>query len=115
MTGNPVYSVPEPYNREVSDTCDYSPPQISLSTSENKIIVNWRRGSYDIAGYTLYINGVEQGGISLGGDGVIHGYTLPNSKCSVKFVITDTAGYSATGELTYKPNPAPTPDDNGGE
>ena len=115
MTGNPVYSVPEPYNREVSDTCDYSPPQISLSTSENKIIVNWRRGSYDIAGYTLYINGVEQGGISLGGDGVIHGYTLPNSNCSVKFVITDTAGYSATGELTYKPKPVPTTDDNGGE
>ena len=114
MTGNAVYNVPAPYNREVSDTCDYTPPQLSLSTSGNKIVVHMRRGSYDIAGYTLYINGVEQGGIALDTYGVIHGYSLPNSKCSIKFVITDTSGYSATSEMNYNPpKQQSTTDDNG--
>ncbi|MBP5647713.1 penicillin-binding protein [Candidatus Saccharibacteria bacterium] len=110
MTGNSVYNVPEPYNRDTKDTCDYKPPQLSLSTSGNNIIATIRRGSYDIAGYTLYVNGVEQSGISLSGNGVIRGYTLKPSDKSVKFVITDTAGYSATSEITVSVKP--TVDDN---
>ena len=109
MTGESVYSVPEPYNREVSDTCNYEPPRLSLSISDNKIIATIRKGTNDIAGYTLYINGVEKTGISLGGNGVIHGYTLKGTETSVKFVITDSAGYSATSEMTLTPT---TVDDN---
>lgn len=100
MTGNAVYSVPEPYDRDTSDTCDYDPPQVSLSTSGNTIIASVRRGSYDISGYTLYVNGVEQSGISLGGDGTISGYTLKDSDTAIKFVVTDSAGYSTTAEMT---------------
>ncbi|MBR3138061.1 penicillin-binding protein [Candidatus Saccharibacteria bacterium] len=109
MTGESVYSVPEPYNREVSDTCNYEPPRLSLSISDNKIIATIRKGTNDIAGYTLYINGVEKTGISLGGNGVINGYTLKGTETSVKFVITDSAGYSATSEMTLTPT---TVDDN---
>ena len=105
MTGNAVYSVPEPYQRDTKDTCDYTPPQLSLSTSDNKIVATIRRGSYDIAGYTLYINGVEQSGISLGGNGVIIGYTLKESDKTVKLVITDAAGYSASSEMTVTVKP----------
>ena len=105
MTGNAVYSVPEPYQRDTKDTCDYEPPQLSLSTSGNSIVATIRRGSYDIAGYTLYVNGVEQIGISLCGNGVISWYTLKESDKTVKFVITDTAGYSASSEMTVTVKP----------
>ena len=103
MTGNEVYNVPEPYKRDQKDTCDYTPPQVSLSVSGSSLYASIRRGSSDIAGYTLYVNGVEQSGISLGGDGLISGFTLKTEDTSViKFVITDAAGYSATAEITVK-------------
>ena len=110
MTGNEVYSVPEPYNRDTSDPCDYTPPEIAISTSGDKIIANIRKGTYDIAGYTLYVNGVEQGGISLGGDGVINGYTLNGTETSIKFTVSDTAGYVSTGEMTLTPSKKSTAD-----
>ena len=103
MTGNAVYSVPEPYNRDTSDTCDYTPPQLNLSISGDKIIATVRRGSYDIAGYTLYVNGAEKSGISLGGNGTINGYTLNGTEKSIRFVVTDSAGYSASNEMTLTP------------
>ncbi len=112
MTGNEVYSVPEPYNRETSDPCDYTPPQIALSTSGSNIIATVKRGTYDIAGYTLYVNGVEQGGISLDASGVIGGYTLKGIETSIKFTVSDSAGYVATGEMTLTPSKKPTIDDN---
>ena len=114
MTGNEVYSVPEPYNRETSDPCDYTPPQIALSTSGSNIIATVKRGTYDIAGYTLYVNGVEQGGISLDASGVISGYTLKGTETSIKFTVSDSAGYVATGEMTLTPSKKPTVDDNSG-
>ncbi len=104
MTGNEVYSVPEPYNKDTKDTCDYTPPRLSLSTSGNKIIATIRRGSYDIEGYTLYVNGVEQNGISLGGDGTINGYTLKGTETSVRLVISDSTGYTASDEMTLTPS-----------
>lgn len=103
MTGANVYNVPEPYDRDTSDPCDYSPPQLSLSISGNRIVAAIRRGSYDIAGYTLYVNGVEQSGISVGGDGTVSGYTLNGSETSIKLTISDSAGYSASSEMTLTP------------
>lgn len=111
MTGNDVYSVPEPYNRDTSDPCDYTPPQIALSISGNNIIATVKRGTYDIAGYTLYVNGVEQSGISLGTDGVISGYTLKGTETSIKFTVSDESGYVATGEMALTPAKKPTADD----
>ena len=103
MTGNDVYSVPEPYDRNTSDPCDYTPPQIALSTSGDRIIATVKRGTNDIAGYTLYVNGVEQSGISLGTDGVISGYKLNGTETSIKFTVSDSAGYSASGDMTLTP------------
>ncbi len=109
MTGNDVYSVPEPYDRNQNDTCDYEPPRLSLSVSGESIIATIRRGTYDITGYTLYIDGTEKGGISLGGDGTIRGYKLNGTETSVRLVISDSAGYSATGEMTLTPTKPTTP------
>ena len=105
MTGKDVYNIPEPYKQDVSDTCDYSPPQVSLSISGNKLYASVRKGSSDVAGYTLYVNGVEQSGISLGGDGAVNGFTLKSDQ-TLKFVVTDAAGYSATAEIVTKTVPA---------
>ncbi len=106
MTGNAVYNVPSPYNRDVNDTCDYTPPQVSLSTSGSSIIVSARRGTNDIASYTLYINGVEIGGVSLSGDGTVTNYTLKETDTSIKIVVTDASGYSATSEMTRTVTPS---------
>jgi len=112
MTGADVYNVPEPYIRDTSDPCDYSPPQLSLSISGNRIVAAIRRGSYDIAGYTLYINGAEYGSVSVGSDGTISGYTLNGTETSIKLTITDSAGYSASSEMNIAPSSNPNVDSN---
>ncbi len=103
MTGNAIYTVPAPYNRDQNDTCDYTPPQVSLSVSGSTITATVRKGTYDIAGYTLYVNGVEKGGIGLSGDGTITGYTLDGTETSLRFVVSDTSGYTASSDITLTP------------
>ena len=101
MTGNAVYSVPEPYNRDKDDTCDYEPPRVSLSVSGCNLKANISRGSSDLSGATLYINGVEKGGVSLGGGTI---YTLDGTESSAKLTVSDSAGYTAAGEINLTPN-----------
>ena len=103
MTGTDTYNVPEPYDREREDTCDYVPPSLSLSVSGNKIVAVIKKGSTNIASHTLYVNGAEQNGTTLGGDGTIYGYTLKGTETSVKLNITDAAGYTASSEIKLTP------------
>ncbi|MBQ3474191.1 penicillin-binding protein [Candidatus Saccharibacteria bacterium] len=110
MTGTDVLNVPEPYDREKNDTCDYEPPRLSLSISGNKIIATIKKGSYSISGYTLYINGSEKSGISVGSDGTINGYTLTGKESSVKLMISDSAGYTAVSEMTLTPTSTEEPE-----
>ena len=104
MTGQAVYSVPEPYNRETEDPCNYTPPTVSLSTSGTNIVATIKKGSNDIAGYTLYVDDIEQSGISINSKGVISGYVLDGCEKSLKLVVSDSAGYMATGTTTLKPS-----------
>ena len=99
ITQKESYNVPEPYNNEVSDTCNYSPPSVSLSVSGDTIIATIRQGSGAITGYTLYVDGVANNAISVGADGVISGYTLTGTEKSLKIMISDEAGYTAVSEL----------------
>ena len=99
MTGKDSISVPEPYNREKSDTCDYVPPQVNLSTSGKKIIANISEGSEPIAGYVLYVDGIKKAGVTLESNGTVSGFTLAGSETEFKFEVTDKAGYTATREL----------------
>ena len=115
MTGEDNYNVPEPYNRDESDNCKYVPPEVSISTSGKIIIANVRKGTNDIAGYSLFINGVEKSGISIASNGVINGYTLNGSESSVKVMVSDTAGYTAVSEITLTPTNPSGGDDNTGE
>ena len=113
MTGNDVVNVPEPYDREKSDTCDYEPPRLSLSISGSRIIATIKKGSYGITGYTLYINGTEKSGISVGSDGTVNGYTLTGRESSVKLMISDSAGYTAVSEITLTPTVVDDEDEGG--
>jgi len=100
MTGEDSISVPEPYNREKNDTCDYTPPSVALSTSGNSIIATITKGSQDIAGYSLFVDGIEKTGISIAGNGVVNGYTLNGTEKKLKVMVTDKAGYTAVREMT---------------
>lgn len=97
MTGNAVYSVPEPYNRDQNDTCDYQPPRISLSISGCTLNASIRKGTYDLAGATLYVNGIEKGGVSTSGGAI---YTLDGSETSASLNVSDSSGYTSSGEIT---------------
>ncbi|MBR0424129.1 penicillin-binding protein [Candidatus Saccharibacteria bacterium] len=100
MTGEAVYTVPEPYNREQEDTCSYNPPTVSLSISGTNIVATIKKGSSDIAGYTLYVDGIEQSGISINSKGIVSGYVLDGSEKTIRLDVTDTAGYPASYTLT---------------
>ena len=113
MTGEEVYNVPEPYNREENDTCKFVPPEVSVATSGKIIIANIRKGTNEIYGYSLFIDGVEKTGISISSNGVINGYTLNGSESSVKVMVSDTAGYTAVSEIKLTPT-NPSGDDGGG-
>ena len=103
MTKEDNIIVPEPYDREKSDTCDYVPPSASLSIVGNKIFVTISKGSYSYD-YTLFINGEAQSGVSIGANGLVSGYTLDGTEESVKIMVTDTAGYTVVDEKTLTPS-----------
>lgn len=104
MTGKESYNVPEPYDREKSDTCDYIAPQVSLSSAGSKLIATVKKGSSPISGATLYVDGEEvKNGAIVKSGGVEINYTIDNTETSIKLLVTDTAGYTAASELTLTP------------
>lgn len=108
MTGKESYDVPEPYDRENSDTCDYVAPQVSLSTMSQNIIVTVKKGTNPITGATLYVDGVEVKGTTVDSSGnVTVSYTIKGTESSLKILITDSAGYTATSELQLTPTVVP--------
>ncbi|MBQ9180975.1 penicillin-binding protein [Candidatus Saccharibacteria bacterium] len=115
ITGKESYNVPEPYNREQQDTCDYKKPQVSLRIDKNVIRATISKGTYDIAGYTLYIDGVEKSGISLSSSGIINGYTVTGNEKTIRFDVSDTAGTVASGTLTLNTSSSSTNVDDNSE
>ena len=104
VTGEDTYDVPEPYNRELTDNCTYTPPQVSLSRSGNSLLATVKKGSYDIAGATLFVDGKEvSGGATVSGNRVTINYSIKGTESSVRVTISDTGGYYATSELTLTP------------
>lgn len=104
VTGEDSYDVPEPYDRELTDACTYTPPQVALSRSGTSVLATVRKGTYNITGATLYVDGKEvSGGASVSNNTVTVSYTINGTESSIKLVISDTAGYTATSELTLTP------------
>ena len=103
MTGKDTYNVPDGYDREKSDDCKYTPPSVALSTNDSNIVATIKKGTNDITGYTLYVDGVEKSGISVGAGGVVSGYTLKGTESKIKLTISDSAGYLASADMTLTP------------
>ena len=96
ITGKDTITAPEPYNYDVADTCDYTPPSVSISKSGTSIIVSITKGSYSITGATLYVDGKEVSGATISAaGGPVNGYTVTGSEQSIKVNVTDAAGYTA--------------------
>lgn len=94
MTGNAVYSVPEPYNRDQNDTCDYDAPQASLGNPDNNtctISVRLSPGSASISSAEIFVGGASKGSVlnknSFSFKGLGSG--------SAYVTVTDSAGYSS--------------------
>lgn len=96
MTGNEVYNVPAPYNRNVNDTCDFTPPRVSLSISGCNLVASISKGTADISTASLFINGNEQGAVSSSGGTI---YTLKGGESSARLDVTDSAGYTSSSEM----------------
>ncbi len=90
-------TAPEPYNYEVSDTCDYTPPTVSIIKSGTSIVASITKGTYPVTGATLYVDGEEvSGAVINAAGGPITGYTVTGSEQSIKVTVSDSAGYVAT-------------------
>ena len=115
MTGKDNYTVPEPYDNENTDNCNYSPPTVAISTSGDKVIATIHKGSYDLAGYTLQVTAggktTDYNSISIGSNGVVNGYTIKGTETAIKLMVSDSAGYIASAEMSLTPT-KPTIDDN---
>ena len=105
MSGETVFTVPEPYNRDVEDKCDYKPPTIkAVSHTETQVVVTYQKGSSSVTGWALYVDGVEQAGakvVASGSNQVKISYPVTSSDNNIKVVATDANGYQATYD--YKP------------
>ena len=98
ITGKEVYNVPEPYKYGTVDTCNYTPPQLSLEKSSNGIKARIVRGTYEITKYTLNVDGTDHD-VSVDAKGNIVGYTYTGKEKTIKLTITDSAGYSASSKI----------------
>ena len=104
MTGEAVYNVPEPWNHETKDTCDYKPPTISaLNVIGANITATIKKGSSDIVGYNFYVDGIEQTQVKVtcknSSTCTITGYTPNDTDKVYRLVVTDAAGYTAEATL----------------
>ncbi len=106
MTKNVVYSVPEPYDRTKSDTCDYVAPTIgtpAISRSSGDVSVTIIKGSYNY-NVKVYINDKAYN-ISVSNNiATVDGSSLKQGD-KIYFEVTDTTGEPVkSSTITYTPN-----------
>lgn len=98
-----IWSVPEPYNRDVTDDCSYKAPSVSLNvpTSDGKIAAgavsaSVTGGTSSLSTWELTVDGnVVKSGTFDGGTNLGTIWTLQGNEKSVKLSVTDAAGYVA--------------------
>ena len=91
--------VPEPYDRETEDTCDYTPPSVKLYRSGSSLRVSITKGSAKLNKYDLLVDGEvkEEGAITSNSFDLK--YKLTSTDKKIKIRISDTADYLATDEI----------------
>ena len=99
ITKAEIWTVPDGYNKDETDSCSYEPPAVKLSKNGDALSVSVTKGTADLDKYTLNVDGkdVDSGSIS---DGTITlKYTLTGKEKTIKLTVSDVAGYSATDTL----------------
>lgn len=91
--------VPEPYDRETEDTCNYQPPTVKLYRYGSSLRVSISKGSAKLDKYDLLVDGEvkEEGQIT--NTSFDLKYKLSSSDKKIKIRISDTADYVATDEI----------------
>ena len=98
MTKAEVWTIPDGYDRNSTDNCSYEPPAVKLSRSGDKLSVSITKGTADLSGYVLNVDGkdVESGTA----DGIVTlNYTVTGNESTIKITVSDVSGYSATDTL----------------
>ncbi len=103
VTKKETYKDIEPYNNEVSDTCDYVPPTVSIENSGGKFYATVTKGSEAITEYKLVVDGNEIAGAKVAGSGEITGYAVTGKEKKVSLSVTDKAGYVAVDSMELTP------------
>ncbi|MDO5480978.1 MAG: transglycosylase domain-containing protein [Candidatus Saccharibacteria bacterium] len=121
ITNKEVWTVPDGYNRDKEDDCSYKTPTVNIvsdGTSGLKAIIS--KGSRNITGYSLAVNGVTVASGAVSGNSVSLGYKPTGTEESIQLIVKDELGYEATDELSAseisaysggaqkKPTPTPT-------
>ena len=101
ITKNEVWYVPDPYNREVSDSCSYVAPTVALSRDGDKLKVTITPGSVNLASYSLTVDGVLKESGVIPTNVFNMNYTVLGTETSASVTITDAAGVSASASLTF--------------
>ena len=101
FTKEKYYSVPEPYNHEQNDTCNYDPPKINnLDVNGTKIIAEIKKGTNPY-NYSLFVDGAEQKGINIS-SGIVSGYEVTGKEKTIKLMVTDTVDYTVVKEISLE-------------
>ena len=93
--------MPDPYNREVSDSCSYVAPTVALSRDGDKLKVTITPGSVNLASYSLTVDGVLKESGVIPTNVFNMNYTVLGTETSASVTITDAAGVSASASLTF--------------
>ncbi|MBQ3309467.1 penicillin-binding protein [Candidatus Saccharibacteria bacterium] len=101
ITNRAVYSVPEPYNRDVVDDCSYKGPSVSIYKSSDgkslKAVVT--KGSADLSEFYLTVDGAKEDSGTISGTTITLKYEPTGKEKSIKIVVKDTNGYEASDTL----------------
>lgn len=103
MTNSEVWNVPEGYDKDTSDDCQYSTPSISISRSGDSLIITTSGSSVIGGNYTvLDASGkvVANGTIPAAS---FTGYTIKGDEESLSVTITDTRGVSTSSRTLAIP------------
>ena len=102
MTKNEIWNVPEGYDRESTDDCNYSPPKVTAirRVSGNKLEIKVGAGSEALNAWELIVDGETEESGSISSETITPNYVVPDGT-TVRVIISDVAGYIVSSEKTF--------------
>lgn len=103
VSKNATYFLPEGYDKDNADNCNYQNPTVSAAASaDGKVLtVTAVKGTYPLSTYTIVADGTVISSGSLTTNPFV--INLKGTEKSIKVTITDSAGSEASSSLTLTP------------